>query len=223
MSVQLSRDQRPGSTATYNGKCYIFYDNQPANFKEADSFCSQRGGSLVDESNPALQGFLSWELWRRHRGDANGQYWLGARRDVQDPKNWKWINGKPVSVSFWNLPGGDEDCARFDGTKGWLWSDTACDINLNYICQHRPTTCGKPEQPPNSTLISTDFSVNSRIEYICDEGHLLVGPAKRSCLPTGFYSEFPPVCRCKSFHFKVANRVTKSATLCGIIFILYTI
>ena len=60
-----------------------------------------------------------------------------------------------------------------------------------------PTTCGKPEQPPNSTLISTDFNVNSRIEYVCDEGHLLVGPAKRSCLPTGFYSEFPPVCRCK--------------------------
>jgi len=189
------RDQRPGSTATYNGKCYIFYDNQPRNFIEARDFCKDRGGSLVDESNPALQGFLSWELWRRHRGDANGQYWLGATRDSNDPKNWKWISGKPVSVSFWNLPGGDDDCARFDGTKGWLWSDTSCSLNLNYICQHRPTTCGKPEQPPNSTLISTDFNVNSRIEYVCDEGHLLVGPAKRSCLPTGFYSEFPPVCR----------------------------
>jgi len=189
------RDQRPGSSATYNGKCYIFYDNQPRDFLEAESFCSERGGSLVDESNPALQGFLSWELWRRHRGDANGQYWLGATRDEEDPKNWKWINGKPVSVSFWNLPGGDEDCARFDGTKGWLWSDTSCQERLNYICQHRPTTCGKPEQPPNSTLISTDFNVNSRIEYVCDEGHLLVGPAKRSCLPSGFYSEFPPVCR----------------------------
>ena len=30
-------------------------------------FCSSRGGTLVDESNPALQGFLSWELWRRHK------------------------------------------------------------------------------------------------------------------------------------------------------------
>ena len=30
-------------------------------------FCSARGGTLVDESNPALQGFLSWELWRRHK------------------------------------------------------------------------------------------------------------------------------------------------------------
>jgi len=189
------RDQKPGSTATYNGKCYIFYGQQPRDFEGALDFCRERGGSLVDESNPALQGFLSWELWRRHRGDPNGQYWLGAQRDSLDLKNWKWISGKTVTVSFWNLPGGDDDCARFDGTKGWLWSDTSCKLKLNYICQHRPTTCGKPEQPPNSTLVSEKFSVGSRIEYICDEGHLLVGPAKRNCLATGFYSEFPPVCR----------------------------
>ena len=60
-----------------------------------------------------------------------------------------------------------------------------------------PTTCGKPEQPPNSTLTAPNFGVGSRIEYSCDEGHLLVGPSQRTCLPTGFYSEFPPVCRCK--------------------------
>jgi len=189
------RDQKPGSTATYNGKCYIFYGQQPKQFQIAKDFCEERGGSLVDESNPALQGFLSWELWRRHRGDSQGQYWLGAERDTTDTKNWKWISGKSVTVSFWNLPGGNEDCVRFDGTKGWLWSDTNCDLKLNYICQHRPTTCGKPEQPPNSTLVAKDFNVGSRIEYVCDPGHLLVGPARRSCLATGFYSEFPPVCR----------------------------
>lgn len=61
------RDQPPGSTATYNGKCYIFYDRQPTNFRDALGFCRGRGGTLVDESNPALQGFISWELWRRHR------------------------------------------------------------------------------------------------------------------------------------------------------------
>ena len=61
------RDQPPGSTATYNGKCYIFYNQQPNNFQGAMDFCSSRGGTLVDESNPALQGFLSWELWRRHK------------------------------------------------------------------------------------------------------------------------------------------------------------
>ncbi len=125
----------------------------------------------MDESNPALQGFLSWELWRRHKvqkksagttrklslsrmiylqGDANGQYWLGAIRDRSDPKNWKWINGKPVSVSFWNLPGGNDNCARFDGTKGWLWSDTNCGLKLNFICQHRK----RVRQECDDTLIN---------------------------------------------------------------------
>lgn len=39
------------------------------NLRDSLSFCRSRGGTLVDESNPALQGFVSWELWRRHRYD----------------------------------------------------------------------------------------------------------------------------------------------------------
>ncbi|XP_072160988.1 CUB and sushi domain-containing protein 1 isoform X2 [Bemisia tabaci] len=189
------RDQPPGSTATYNGKCYIFYNRQPLNLRDALAFCRSRGGTLVDESNPALQGFISWELWRRHRSDTSSQYWMGAVRDPQDKMNWKWLNGDDVTISFWNLPGGNEDCARYDGSKGWLWSDTNCNIPINYICQHQPKTCGKPEQPPNSTMIAENFNVGSVIEYSCDEGHLLVGPNTRVCLPTGFYNEFPPVCK----------------------------
>ncbi|XP_050718309.1 uncharacterized protein LOC126999576 isoform X1 [Eriocheir sinensis] len=189
------RDQPPGSTSTYNGKCYIFYNQQPQTFDQALEFCRSRGGSLVDETNPALQGFLSWELWRKHRGDSSGQYWMGAVRDPEDPNNWKWINGRDVTVSFWNLPGGNENCARFDGTKGWLWSDTNCNAPLNFICQHRPQTCGKPEQPPNSTMIGSSFTVGSTVEYRCDPGHALVGPAQRSCLDSGFFNEFPPTCR----------------------------
>ncbi|KAI8431175.1 hypothetical protein MSG28_001214 [Choristoneura fumiferana] len=189
------RDQPPGSTATYNGKCYIFYDRQPADFREALAFCRSRGGSLVDESNPALQGFISWELWRRHRSDSSSQYWMGAVRDPQDPNNWKWVNGNDVTVSFWNAPGGGEGCARFDGSKGWLWADTECEAKLNYICQHQPKACGRPEQPPNSTMTTESFEVGAAVQYSCDPGHLLVGPTVRTCLDTGFYTEFPPVCK----------------------------
>ncbi|XP_075229303.1 uncharacterized protein LOC142328966 isoform X2 [Lycorma delicatula] len=189
------RDQPPGSTATYNGKCYIFYNRQPLNLRDALAFCRSRGGTLVDESNPALQGFISWELWRRHRSDTSSQYWMGAIRDPQDRNNWKWLGGEDVTVSFWNLPGGNEDCARYDGSRGWLWSDTNCNVQINYICQHQPKACGRPEQPPNSTMVAKNFNVGSVIEYACDEGHLLVGPNQRMCLPTGFYNEFPPVCK----------------------------
>jgi hypothetical protein len=62
---------------------------------------------------------------------------MGAVRDPQDRNNWKWLGGEDVTVSFWNLPGGNENCARYDGSKGWLWSDTNCNAKLNFICQHR--------------------------------------------------------------------------------------
>lgn len=45
-------------------------------------------------------------------------------------------------------------------------------------------------------MITTNgFEVGATVEYSCDEGHLLVGPAQRTCLETGFYNEFPPVCK----------------------------
>uniref|UniRef100_A0A1B0GNI6 Sushi domain-containing protein n=1 Tax=Phlebotomus papatasi TaxID=29031 RepID=A0A1B0GNI6_PHLPP len=85
---------------------------------------------------------------------------------------------------------------KYDGSKGWLWSDTNCNTPLNFICQHQPKACGRPEQPPNSTMLAVrGYDVGATVEYACDEGHLLVGPASRTCLETGFYNEFPPVCK----------------------------
>lgn len=79
------------------------------------------------------------------RSDSQSQYWMGAVRDAHNKNNWKWLNGEDQTVSFWSLPSsGSEttsinggDCARFDGSKGWLWSDTNCNAPLNFICQHR--------------------------------------------------------------------------------------
>lgn len=44
-------------------------------------------------------------------------------------------------------------------------------------------------------MLAENFNVGATIEYACDEGHLLVGPTARVCLDTGFYNEFPPVCK----------------------------
>lgn len=76
-----------------------------------------------------------------------------------------------------------------------------------------PRACGRPEQPPNSTMIvnlpsNTDkeaavrnYQVGTSVEYTCDTGSLLIGPASRTCLDTGFYNEFPPVCKSAFFFF----------------------
>ena len=86
----------------------------------------------------------------------------------------------------------------------------SCDLNLLSVClSAEPKACGKPEQPPNSTMVASSFNVGATIEYSCDEGHLLVGPATRTCLPTGFYDEFPPVCKSKC-----SLRLLLLSTLC---------
>ena len=58
-----------------------------------------------------------------------------------------------------------------------------------------PKSCGRPEQPANGTLVTESFNVGNRIEYRCDPGHMAVGPTVRTCLPSGFYSEYPPICK----------------------------
>lgn len=44
-------------------------------------------------------------------------------------------------------------------------------------------------------IAPNSFDVGATVDYSCDEGHLLVGPSSRTCLDTGFYNEFPPVCK----------------------------
>ncbi|MCL4146520.1 UNVERIFIED_CONTAM: hypothetical protein GTU68_048270, partial [Idotea baltica] len=85
----------------------IFHSEAPLNFDDAFDVCQSRGGSLLDETNPASTRIpLFWELWRRHEATPSGQYWIGDRPATPTtPNNWKWINGRDVTISFWNLPG----------------------------------------------------------------------------------------------------------------------
>ncbi|PSN56517.1 hypothetical protein C0J52_14785 [Blattella germanica] len=90
---------------------------------------------------------------------------------------------------------------------GYGQTPTAMPKLTSYVNIVKPKACGKPEQPPNSTMVAKNFNVGAVIDYTCDEGHLLVGPASRTCLPTGFYNEFPPVCKPEipNGHYQLIN------------------
>lgn len=76
------------------------------------------------------------DYWQR--SDTSSQYWMGLVRNQKDRK-WKFIgSGEEVTISFWSQPQStEEDCVRYDGSKGWLWSNTPCASRLYFICQHR--------------------------------------------------------------------------------------
>jgi hypothetical protein len=49
--------------------------------------------------------------------------------------------------------------------------------------------------PPAGKEPARNYQVGTNVEYTCDAGSLLIGPSGRTCLDTGFYNEFPPVCK----------------------------
>lgn len=67
-------------------------------------------------------------------------------------------------------------------------------------------------------MVAKNFNVGAVIDYTCDEGHLLVGPSSRTCLPTGFYNEFPPVCKRKSniLLYSEVTPITKYFHACNV-------
>lgn len=83
--------------ATYNGKCYLFYSEEPRTLENAAKFCSAQGGSIIHETSPALQGFLSWELYKRHRKNPGFDYWNGLIRRA-DTREWVWLDGKIIFI-----------------------------------------------------------------------------------------------------------------------------
>lgn len=85
-------------------------------------------------------------------------------------------------------------------------------LSIFSILFSEPRACGRPEQPANSTMSVTNpsaksvvnsYEVGAAVEYTCNPGSLLIGPTTRTCLDTGFYNEFPPVCKSEINNLKV--------------------
>lgn len=52
------------------------------------------------------------------------------------------------------------------------------------------------DSPASSSSSSgSNYQVGATVAYSCNAGSLLIGPATRTCLDTGFYNEFPPACK----------------------------
>ena len=59
----------------------------------------------------------------------------------------------------------------------------------------RPVECNKPgEIISNGRMLGTNFSFNSTITYVCDEGYRMEGDAQRVCQADGQWSSAIPVC-----------------------------
>ncbi|XP_041667821.1 CD209 antigen-like isoform X3 [Cheilinus undulatus] len=111
-------------------RCYYFAFSSTLirrTWQDARDFCRKQGGDLaVIDSREKNSGF-----------------WIGLR-DVDEEGNWRWLDGTPLTVSFWNTgePNnqGNEDCAATYPRDNpfFSWNDAPCSHHLKWICEMAP-------------------------------------------------------------------------------------
>uniref|UniRef100_A0A182FK45 Sushi, von Willebrand factor type A, EGF and pentraxin domain-containing protein 1 n=1 Tax=Anopheles albimanus TaxID=7167 RepID=A0A182FK45_ANOAL len=187
---------------TFARTCYEFHITRGESFEKARAVCRSNGGDLLHDFRGVTTDYIISELERR-KGDLRTQLvWIGAQKEPGiTSRTWKWVNGDTVSKPTWgkdqpNNYNGEQNCVVLDGGRNWLWNDVGCNLDyLNYICQHRPLSCGSPDALVNTTIVGRNYSIGANITYRCPVGHSLIGPAERICQPNGTWSGTAPACK----------------------------
>ncbi|XP_036306297.1 C-type lectin domain family 4 member G [Pipistrellus kuhlii] len=125
----------PAQWLPFRGSCYLFSEQQ-ATWEGSQSFCAGVGAHLVIVGDLEEQSFLT----RNTRGRG---FWLGLRavRRGRKVQGYQWVDGVPLSFSYWNRgepndDRGQEDCVMMLHTG--LWNDAPCSSERdNWICEKR--------------------------------------------------------------------------------------
>jgi len=132
-----------------NQGCFLFNLTLKLSWMDAQIFCEDSGGYLIEEIDADLEASLM--LFTSLIGDGNRDVnaWLGGY-DLGHEGDWRWIHSEnPIGDTFWATdehPALDDtkNCLRFDNYGDYGWYDYDCDALLSVICQ-RPqgwTSCG---------------------------------------------------------------------------------
>ncbi|XP_060599260.1 perlucin-like [Ruditapes philippinarum] len=113
---------------TFQDSCYLFARNHKSSFTEAENYCRQHGGHLVEIETKYENMFIRDYL----RGMIGEHHWIGLTDEIVEGV-WKWYASKRTpSFTGWNVNepnshGGDEDCAVLSSAEDYNWADVPCD------------------------------------------------------------------------------------------------
>ncbi|KAM4037881.1 CD209 antigen-like protein A isoform 2-T2 [Anomaloglossus baeobatrachus] len=113
--------------------CYYFSkDTLP--WDNAKDDCIQKGSTLL-----ILRNMEELDSLKSSFGD--NTYWIGLRRDKEDPAKWNWLDGSVLSFRNWNKgePNNHntEDCVESSGN----WNDLSCSSKMKYVCKKGCCCC----------------------------------------------------------------------------------
>ncbi|KAL8582533.1 hypothetical protein ACOMHN_066797 [Nucella lapillus] len=122
---------------THQSTCFKFYDS-PKQWTEAEAFCDDRGGQLVNLASSSDQLFVQSYL-QEFAAVGQGSFWIGISDDGNDKGPFQWTDGAVIgNASHWASDppppntAGNRDCgfirtvARFSCERGWKRSNHKC-------------------------------------------------------------------------------------------------
>uniref|UniRef100_A0A3B4UNU7 C-type lectin domain-containing protein n=1 Tax=Seriola dumerili TaxID=41447 RepID=A0A3B4UNU7_SERDU len=129
----------PAGWRMFNGSCYLL-STQSGSWEKGREDCRARGADLVVIDSLEEQTFLD-------EFAAVEEFWWIGLTDRDKEGTWKWIDGTPLTQSYWcekqpDNGGGDpqwgeEDCAHIytskDSDKNW--NDRSCTASMKWICE----------------------------------------------------------------------------------------
>ena len=146
--------------------------------------------------------------------NCNNGYILQGPKELICTVNGTWNPGgstKCVPIDCGPPPQGFKLSVNFTDTKFGSVANYYCEQNfrlqgsnmLNCIAtgQWRGDVpvcirerCNPPPTVSQGAYSTLNFSVGSSVTYLCDKGHILKGPASRTCDPDGFWTGSQPTC-----------------------------
>uniref|UniRef100_A0A3B4Z3P5 CD209 antigen-like protein E n=1 Tax=Seriola lalandi dorsalis TaxID=1841481 RepID=A0A3B4Z3P5_SERLL len=135
--THLTEKTCPAGWRMFSGTCYLL-SIQSASWEKAREDCRARGADLVIIDSLKEQEFLTKDIIKQ-------ESWIGLT-DRNHEKTWKWIDGTPLTLKFWQKgqpdkgngspKWGEEDCAVIQpGMKAdENWNDLRCDAFRPWIC-----------------------------------------------------------------------------------------
>ncbi|KAG1682277.1 CUB and sushi domain-containing protein 2 [Nymphon striatum] len=190
------------SMVTFNETCFEFQVSKGGTLEQAERYCQERKGHVVNNFNYVKNNFITAELNRLKSTIKTQLLWIGAKRQPGIvSRKWSWLDGNEVKLFMWgeNQPNnynGEQNCVVLDGGRRWKWNDVSCNLDyLPWICQYSPLSCGSPDKKLNSTFVGTDFALGKTISYECPVGNVLHGGKSRRCSDTGVWNGVAPSCQ----------------------------
>lgn len=194
--TQKTRNNIKG-TMTYRGNCYTF-DGQSEPWDAANKHCQGiNGGKLAHDvsldTNSALINFMKAQNYLN-------VFWLGGQM-VEKPGikgtfyEWQWNSGQYIDKQLWDSnQQTNNKCLGIHAPNG-LWLNFQCHAVIGSICQTGVQRCGSPDINIGIQIIDhINVTVGAYVTYGCFKDYVLIGDAKRQCLPSGTWSGRSPQC-----------------------------